>query len=283
MAVNRLVEVADQLFREGWPGDTPVIIGERIGYRDENLVASDLGRLGTVELQVPAVVLVGVKAYPPTPASLFVGTDPEHFLKHGPLIHWPLIRLVARPLDERVAHLRQHLAGVKGLILPGRYAVRAFMEALMQEQDARALAGKRLLAVGPATAEELASFGLTADRAAPSMGGIRDLVQALTNEDRGRYLYPCSDAAPREERTRALAEYGVELVPCIFYNNRAMPVRDLPRLPFARVIFTSTSTVKAYFKNYPREREASRTWIAVGPSTLKALTAEGVPAELLPE
>jgi uroporphyrinogen-III synthase len=60
-----------------------------------------------------------------------------------------------------------------------------------------------------------------------------------------------------------------------------MPYRDLPRLPFERVLFTSTSTVKAYFENYPDERSARRAWLAVGPSTLAALEQLGLDGELL--
>ena len=55
----------------------------------------------------------------------------------------------------------------------------------------------------------------------------------------------------------------------------------LPKLPFDRVIFTSSTTVRAYFENFPEERTASRTWIAVGTSTLDQLNALDCPGELL--
>ncbi len=166
-------------------------------------------------------------------------------------------------------------------MLPGRFAVRSFISALMQVGDTRLLAGKKLLAVGPATADELNSYGLRADLAATSLGGIRDLAESLTDAFRGRYLYPCSDAAPQAERSAFLAEFGIELLPAVFYANRATAYRALPRTPFSRVLFTSTSTVKVYFENYPDERNAGRTWVAVGPSTLEALARLGLEAELL--
>ena len=46
-------------------------------------------------------------------------------------------------------------------------------------------------------------------------------------------------------------------------------------------IFTSSSTVHAYFARYPDEQQAPRTWIAVGPSTLKALQQRNLAAQLL--
>jgi len=110
---------------------------------------------------------------------------------------------------------------------------------------------------------------------------MRELAKQLTDEHRGRYLYPCSDAAPQQERADFLSPHGVNLVPRVFYGNRATAYRELPRTPFSRVLFTSSSTVRVYFDNYPEEREAKRTWVAVGPSTLKALEQLGLPASLL--
>jgi uroporphyrinogen-III synthase len=69
----------------------------------------------------------------------------------------------------------------------------------------------------------------------------------------------------------------------VFYENRETAPRELPRLPFDRVLFTSTTTVQTYFRRYPLERERKRTWLAVGPSTLKALQELGLEADSLRE
>ena len=66
-----------------------------------------------------------------------------------------------------------------------------------------------------------------------------------------------------------------------FYRNEPLPKRALPRLPFSRVLFTSSSTVERYFQNFPDELKASRTWLAVGPSTLKSLEELGLEAEVI--
>lgn len=283
MAVHRVAELTGRMKQAGWPPDTPVTVGERVGYKDERIAQTTMAGLAGLAIQLPAVFLVGVRAFPPRGVTLFVGTDPGHFLKHGPLVHWPLIRLVARPVEERIRALQEHLPAVDGILFPGRFAVHAFMESLTHWKDARFLSGKKLLAVGPATADALARYGLRADRAAASMGGVRALAETLTPDFAGRYFYPCSDTAPREDRARLLAHYRVDLVPAVFYMNRAMPYKQLPRVPFERVIFTSTSTVRVYFENYPDECQAHRTWLAVGPSTQQALRERGLQAELLPE
>ncbi|MFH0909768.1 MAG: SAM-dependent methyltransferase [bacterium] len=281
MGSAQMKYLASQLMDLGWAADTPVICGERLGYRDERITRTTLSHITSLVAETPAVFLVGTRAFPETPCTLFVGTDPEHFIKYGPLIHWPLIKLVSRPIKDRVAELKKHIDDVRGVIFPSRFAVESFIEALMHGSDVRALAGKVLLAVGPATEEEMARVGLRADGAADTYGGVHALAKKLKKDFTGKYLYPCSDASPVGQRVADLKAHGIELIPSNFYMNREMPYADLPRRPFARVLFTSTSTVNTYFTAYPAELKANRTWLAVGPSTLKALESRGLAAECI--
>lgn len=282
MGVRQAARVAAKLAEAGWPGDTPIVVGERLGYSDERIRHTTSAELAALDLETPAVFLVGLRSFPSQQFTLFTGTDPDHFLRHGPLLHWPLIRLESRPLAERRQRLGELLPGVRGLLFPSRFAVQSFLEALLQDGDVRALHGKLVLAVGPATEQELRQHGLRADGAADNLGGVQSLAGRLTPEFIGRFLYPCSDASPQADRIASLRAHGIELVPSVFYENREMPPRDLPRLPFNRVLFTSTSTVHAYFRHHPGERSATRTWLAVGPSTLKALQELNLQAETLP-
>mgnify|MGYP001420667877 CR=1 FL=1 len=281
MGVQSAAEVAAKLRAAGWPDSTPVLASERIGYEDERLQTLTLAEAPARAFETPAVFLVGFRSFPAPRYTLFTGTDPDHFLTHGPLLPWPLIRLESVPLAERAALLAEQLPAVDGILFPSRFAVNSFMEALLDTADARALHGKRLLAVGPATEQELRQYGLRADGAADNLGGVRTLVEKITPAFAGRYLYPCSDAAPQPERVDALRAHRIDLVPRIFYRNVRLPARPLPRLPFTRVLFTSTTTVRAYFDAHPEERRANRTWLAVGPSTLKALQDLGLNAEAI--
>lgn len=281
MGVRNRVEVQQRLTDAGWAPTSPVLVGQRIGYEDEQTFPCTLDQLPMVEIDAPAVFLVGMTSSAISATTLFVGTHPEHFLNHGPLLHWPMIRLEPEPLPIRTAALDQDLASVDGILFPSRYAVPAMVEALLVTGDIRRLAGKSLLAVGPTTTRELGRYGLKPDLAAASLRGVRDLAEHLTDSLRGRYLYPCSNAAPRERRAAFLAEFGIELVPRVFYTNRPTPARPLPRQPFGRVLFTSSSTVRTYFERYPEERKADRVWLAVGPSTLETLVDLGLEADLL--
>ena len=281
MGVTEAAETRSKLEEAGWPADASVLVGERLGYRDESVRSVPLSELGRTQIQRPAVFLLGVKPFPRTPHTLFVGTDPTHFLNHGPLINWPLIQLTAKPLAERRAHIEAQLGTIDGCFFPSRFSVRSFVEALLTFTDVRALAGKKLLAVGPATEEELVRFGLRADASVDSYGGIRALAQIMSQTAQGTFLYPCSDEAPRQSRIEVLKQSGIDLLPAIFYENRTIEYKELPRIPFDRVLFTSTSTVNAYFNLYPEELDRNRIWLAVGPSTLRALEKRGLPAQSL--
>lgn len=280
MPVHNREEIYRQLMQAGWSDTSSITVAERLGYKDEAIWNTWLADLPGQAMASPAVLLVGPGAHPPPRTTLFVGTNPEHFLRHGPLIHWPLIKLRPTPLDERV-HALAGLDEWDGILFPSRFSVACMVEALMEIGDTRLLHGKKLLAVGPSTADELKRVGLRTDLACETLHGVRELVERLPPELRGRYLYPCSDAAPREERRAFLRGHGIELAPHIFYRNREMPFRDLPRRPFARVLFTSSSTVRAYFGRYPEEHRADRTWIAVGPSTRRTLEKFGLRADTL--
>ena len=220
---------------------------------------------------------------PHAPATLFTGTHPGPFARFGPLLHWPMIRLVPRPLPERQAALAARLDGCAGVLFASPFAARCFVDALFHWADARKLDGKRLLAVGPHTAEELERLGLRADLQAPDYGGLASLAARAQDAFRGRCFYPCSSAAPQPERARTLAVRGIEPVPEVFYENLEHRPGPLPERPFARVLFTSPSTVRSYFKQYPDEVRSPRGWLAIGPSTLEALRELHLEGELIHE
>lgn len=282
MGVSSAAEVQEGLRRAGWPDDTPVVAGERLGYRDERHRHLRLDQLKQESFDRPSVFLIGTRSFPSSGWTLFVGTDPSGFLAHGPILHWPLIQLQSTPIEDRIAQIQEHLKGADGILFPSRFAVDSFMEALLAVSDTRALHHQRILSVGPATTEKLKEVGLRADASVDHYGGIETLKQELPTSIQGRILYPCSDAAPVEQRKATLADQGVELVPLPFYRNRKITYSAFPRLPIHRVLFTSGSSVQYYFDLYPEERGQHRIWLAVGPSTRKAIEAHGLTAHEIP-
>lgn len=213
---------------------------------------------------------------PQGPVTLFLGTNAERFRAFEPLLHWPMIRLLPRPLDERARAIEENLSSSVGVFFASPFAVRCFVEALYQRHNAQTMKGRMLLAVGPSTALELERMHLVADVIGTGFGGAASLAAQIHTARPGRYFYPCSRVAPGDERAAALSRAGIELAPCVFYENNDISPGPLPEFPIARVLFTSPSTVESYFTRYPEELGASREWIAIGPSTLGSLRRRGV-------
>jgi len=216
------------------------------------------------------------------PVTLFTGLRPRHFDAWGPLKPWPMIALRPRPLQERTEAVRQHLPHCDAVLLTSPYAARVFVQAVLHGLDARALDRLRFLAVGPATADAMERVGLAPDACAAGFGGLDDLLARMDPSLAGTWFYPCSSAAPLVTRLAALAGSGVTPVPAVFYENQPVERGPLPE-PFDRVLFTSPSTVKAYFDHYPREQQAQREWLAVGGSTWSALQERGMKGRRIDE
>ncbi|MDF3131000.1 hydroxymethylbilane synthase [Kiritimatiellaeota bacterium B1221] len=274
MGVRDIATSRQRLKEAGWDINTPVTAGLHLGTPQEKLIHSTLEKIDLEALESPAVLLVGPRSYKPR-YTLFTGTDPAKFVEYGPLLHFPMIALQPRPLPERNQILQAGLAKWQGIIFPSSPAVKWVMEALLEFADTRALAGKKILAVGPLTAKTLASYGLKADAVPEGFGGAAALA---THPDLtpGVYGYLCSSASPVEERKKAFTGTGIELDAQVYYENASTPDEKLPELDFQRVLFTSSSTVKAYFKKFPEEKTRQRDWLVVGSSTLKALNALGL-------
>lgn len=279
MGVRDLDKIRQRLLEAGWPETAFVTTGQNLGNADEQVVYRTLGTVQVEDLTSPAVLLVGPRPHAPS-YTLFTGTDPSPFLKHGPFLHLPMIELRPAPLQQRAEELTLKLDRWDGIVFPSSRAVEFVVEAAMECGDVRLLAGKTLLAVGPVTAEALRTVGLRADAAPAGLGGVSALVKeaSLTS---GLYGYPTSDVSPVEERQRVVEPAGVQLDPWVCYSNHPTNPPSLPSLPFHRVLFTSASTARAYFERFPEEKNATREWTCVGTSTQQALKSLGLNSSIL--
>lgn len=217
----------------------------------------------------------------PPEAILFTGTHPEHFPHLGPLVPWPMIRLEPVPLDRRLAELDRHLPSCNAVAFASAFAARTFAHAWAHWSGAlRALPRLRIYAAGPAAGDAAERLGFAPDAIAHDFGGIASLVRELPSRGGGCF-YPASDRSPVDERRRVMAERGIELRPAIFYHTRDHYPGPLPNRPFAGVMFTSPSTVEAWLRYYPAERGARRRWMAIGPTTLRAMREAGLEGEMI--
>jgi uroporphyrinogen III methyltransferase/synthase len=190
-------------------------------------------------------------------------------------------------LDEAVAALPRY----RLVALASANAVRVLWDRLgLAGLDARALAGKRLAAVGPRTAEALLACGLRADVVAgeASAEGLAAALAGVGPDD-GPALAPRA-AEGRETLVESLRSRGLAVDAPAAYRSRPVPPERLAwvgeRLAAGTidaVTFGSPRTAQALLAALPDPRLLDRVLVgAVGPTTARALGEAGVRVDVVP-
>jgi uroporphyrinogen III methyltransferase/synthase len=180
------------------------------------------------------------------------------------------------------------------LIFTSVNGVRPFMERLhVAGKDARALANLRLCAIGPRTAQELGTYGLTPD-VVPTQYQAEGVIASLAHAGvRGSHiLIPRAEVA-REILPEQLRELGatVDVIPVYRTIAPAVDVAPLTKQFYdgqvAAVTFTSSSTVRNFVEVFGG-RDAviplvARVVIAcIGPITARTAEEYGLTVTVMP-
>jgi uroporphyrinogen III methyltransferase / synthase len=213
------------------------------------------------------------------------------------VVEAPTVRIVPpedfTPLDEACASVGQF----QWIVFTSVNGVDYFFERLHEgPTDARALAGVRLCAIGPGTAERLERHGLKVDLM-PTEYRAEAVIEALraTGDLAGQsFLLPRADIA-REVLADELRKSGGLVTEVTAY--RTVPVEpdrehdlDIYRMLLDRKVdaltFTSASTVRNFVRLYGSEPVADllqRVAIAsIGPVTAEAAQQCGIKTTIMP-
>jgi uroporphyrinogen III methyltransferase/synthase len=316
MGVKTLPQIAENLIRAGRSFSTPVAV-IRWGTRGEQRVVT-----GTLSTIVSEVESAGLKP----PALTVVGDvvrmrETLRWFENRPLFGQRI--LVTRP-REQAAELVQPLRalGAETLELPtiaiedpadwsaldtalkklkqydwliftSANGVRQFVKRLDNlNQDIRSLAGAKICAIGPATAEELRRQHLTVDKI-PAEYVAEGVIQAFARIPlKGkRILLPrarvARDILPETLRERGARVDVVEAYRTVLPADSALRAaaifeRHTPNL----AVFTSSSTVTNFFKLLPEDQirqYLSGTKVAsIGPITSRTLRDCGCQVDIEP-
>jgi uroporphyrinogen III methyltransferase/synthase len=201
-------------------------------------------------------------------------------------VELPVIRVMPETDSDELAESVRGLAAYWWLCFTSANAVDPFFGALERTgQDARALAGTRVAAVGPATARALAQHGIRADVVPPGATAF-DLVESLRPEtyEGQRALFvrgePASDALALGLQGLGLEVHDVVAYRTVPDDGAAAAAEELLRGPLDAVTFASSATV-GHFLN--ATGEAGRALcsqcpvVCIGPVTARAAEALGVP------
>jgi len=286
MSVSTLPQISRKLIAAGRPPSTPVAT-IRWGTRGEQQVVT-----GTLETIVERAQAAGIKP----PALTVVGDvvrlrEKLQWFEHLPLfgerilitrareqaaeLADPLRALGAETIELPVIAIEepedrapldcaiQQLASYDWLIFTSANGVRKFMERLAESgTDIRTLAGKKLCAIGPATAGELGRHLLTVD-VVPSSYIAEGVLEALADEPVAgkRFLIPrarvARDVLPEELRKRGAEVDVVEAYRTILPAAKPERIESI----FSRhrptlIVFTSSSTVSNLLKLIAPEKRA---------------------------
>lgn len=252
MGVRRLESLMQMLIENGRSPDTPAAVVEWASLPKQRTVVATVATLAercrTAEIGMPALTIVGnvvryrdrLRWYDRLPlfGARVLMTRPEdqaqafaRLLRDegAEPITAPAIRIAAPEDDEP---LKQAVAGASSydwVVFTSANGIRAFFErAAEQNLDARLFGSARVCAIGPATARELARFGIRADLVPAEFRGeaVAEALIASGNVASQRFLLPRA-AVAREALPTMLRERGAHVDVVAAYRN--VP-GDLPRI-----------------------------------------------------
>ncbi|MBI2892084.1 MAG: uroporphyrinogen-III C-methyltransferase [Deltaproteobacteria bacterium] len=236
MGMRHLDEVARALVEGGLEGDTPVAVVQWASRPEQATLVSTLAAVGrdaaSAGLSSPAVVFVGpvvglresLRWFDRLPlfgrrvlvlrAAEQSGRLAELLRDHGALpIEVPAIRVIPPEDEEPVRRAVRNLGTYGVVVFTSANAVRWLMKAVQEEGgDSRRFGQTEICAIGPATVEALASYGLHADVVPAEHDGEALARAILEARPPGvlRVLLPRARDA-REELPRILREAGASV------------------------------------------------------------------------
>ncbi len=276
MGVAQIGEIARRLMKEGRAGETPVAIIERATTARQRTVRATLAtaaeRVRTEKVQAPAVTVVGevaalgerlawVERQPLWGRTILVtrtreqASDLVRQLRDlgARVLELPTIAIEPLPQDE-LAGAIEDLAEFDWLAFTSANAVDLFFKCLTDGgSDARALAGRRVAAIGPATAARLAEHGIRADLE-PEEAVAESLAAALLEAGVGggtRVLLPRA-AEARDVLVETLRQEGALVEEIAVYRTVVPAAVDEASLEALRagevdlVTLTSSSTARHF-------------------------------------
>ncbi len=314
MGMSRIAENMRGLLDAGMEPDRPAAAiqwGTRYEQRTVVGTVSDLAaRVAEAKLGAPAIIVVGevvrmreslnwfegrpwfgkrIVVTRSREANAAVVDELEH--RGAEVVQIPTISFT-EPAD--FASLDEGIAGLGDydwVVFTSANGVQAFRRRLLhQGLDARALAGCRIAAVGPATAAALEEFGLVADLIPPRFEA-EALAPALGDElARSRILLVRAEKG-REEFIEAARAAGARVDLAVAYRTvpaarppefeRVLAAERIPEL----IMFASPSAVHAFLgmlEGDERERLRGASAACIGPVTARAAREGGFEVAVVP-
>ncbi len=265
-----LSTLSEAIARDGLTAPVITVIGPVASLRDE------IGWFDRRPLFGRRVVVTRARSQAATLSDRLAAVGAE-------IIEMPATRIEVAVDTPALAAL-DSLDAYSWLIFTSQNGVRIFWEVLRQTgRDARALAGVKIAAVGPATAEALLEHGLAVDVSPDRFvaEALLDELSARRDVAGARVLYAAAEGA-RETLQEGLEALGATVNRITLY--RSVPDGDgasqlrerLARGDADLVTFTSASSVRAFVEAVGVDVAARTPAASIGPITTDAARKAGV-------
>lgn len=310
MGLHRLPAIAEALIAAGMDGDTPAAVISRGSTPQQQTIAASLAtlpeRVRDAGISAPSLIVVGrcvsrrqrltwyeakpllgrrigitrpdAQADPQISRALELGAEP---------VLMPTIRIepVEDPTEIDAALAR--LAEFDWIIVSSVNGVRALLTRLWETGgDVRRLAGVKLAAIGPSTADALEKFHLRAD-VVPDEFRAEALAEVLREHVRGKRVLWARASRGRDVLPRELTAAGATVEELVVYRNEdadALPPTAAAALDAGEIdwIGLSSPSIARQFvhliSDEARAHLGRRTrLVAISPVTQQAAEAVGLP------
>jgi uroporphyrinogen III methyltransferase/synthase len=257
MGLRTLPRIAEQLVACGRNPDEPVAVVERGTLPDQRTITGTLATIAAVaageDVRAPSITIIGPVAAlhaqlggPLAGRTIAVTRAREQAsglaarlrALGARIVLAPAIR--TEPLDAELPDL----AGFDLLCLTSPTGVARLLELV---RDARSLAGPRIAAIGPGTANALRDGGIEPD-IVPARSNAEGLVEALAGLEVRRALIARAQEG-RAVLVDALRDRGADVEVVALYRTIAEPLSDAERsaaLGADLLVFASSSAAKAF-------------------------------------
>jgi uroporphyrinogen III methyltransferase/synthase len=259
--------IAEAVEREAVKAPALIVVGQVARRREQ------LGWLERRPLHGRRVVVTRARAQ----ASGFARTLRE---LGADVVELPAIRIEPRIESQEVREAVGRLGDYSLVCLTSPNGVHLLFEAMQETgQDARALAGATVAAIGPGTARALAERGIVAD-VVPERFVAEALVEALADiEVEGKRILVARAAEARDVLPDALRDRGAEVdVVALYETVRESPEEtEIERAQNADyVTFTSSSTVTNLLEALGDRFPKSARIVSIGPVTSETVRTAGL-------
>ena len=202
---------------------------------------------------------------------LYLGTDPTQFACQGHLIHYPVIKIVPRSIDDpEIRHAYNDLEQFTHFIFTSKNAVKVFCQHLAELKRSLNI-HQIMIAIGEVTAAHLSKHGFIPHLISKeeTQEGIVKMLDMIDLKE--AYVFMPRSSISRPVLSNYFKERGIRYRTCDLYDTVTQcldPKPDLDQID--EIVFTSPSTVRAYLEIFGKLPSGKKLF-AIGPITEEAL------------